>query len=210
MNKSDSIKELATALAAFQAEMPAVKMNSVNPFLKNKYADLGAMIETAQPVLAKHGLSVTQLVTSDNALIGIETALIHNSGEWISSTVTMFVGDEKGKSLAQVAGSTITYMRRYSFSAILGLYADEDTDGSHTTAPQQQKPKQAPTTAEVKQPANGNGKKAEAPTMKAWATWAELSKGAKAKGIEVEEPLAGITADELAIKGRALRALVEA
>ena len=129
MNKSESIKELAAALTAAQSEMPAVPMNSINPFLKNRYADLGAMIETARPVLSRHGLSITQLVTNDGGNIGIETVLMHASGEWVSSVVTMFIGDEKGKSLAQVAGSTITYMRRYSYSAILCLYADEDTDG---------------------------------------------------------------------------------
>jgi hypothetical protein len=41
------------------------------------------------------------------------------------------VADEKGKSAALVAGSGITYLRRYAWAAILGLYADEDIDG-HT------------------------------------------------------------------------------
>ena len=51
--KSESIQNLAAALAKAQAEFPAVPFNAVNPFLKNKYADLGAVIETARPVLAK-------------------------------------------------------------------------------------------------------------------------------------------------------------
>lgn len=130
MNKSESIEELAAALSKFQSIMPAVQMNSVNPFLKNRYADLGAMIEAARQPLRECGLAVSQLVTNEAQNIGIETVLMHTSGEWISNSVTLYVGDVKGKSLAQEAGSTITYMRRYSFSAILGLYADEDTDGN--------------------------------------------------------------------------------
>jgi hypothetical protein len=45
--------------------------------------------------------------------------------------------DEKGKSAAQVAGSIITYLRRYALAAALGIYADEDTDG-HLAQPRPQ------------------------------------------------------------------------
>jgi hypothetical protein len=144
MNKSDSIKELSGALAKAQAAMPAVKFNSTNPFLKNKYADLGAVIETAQPILAKNGLSVTQLVFAELDLVGVETVLLHESGEWISASASLPLGDEKGKSMAQVAGSVVTYLRRYGLSAILGMYADEDGDGNgqqqQASKPAQPKP----------------------------------------------------------------------
>ena len=128
--KSETITELAGALAMAQAEMPAAEMNAVNPFLQNKYADLGSIIRTAQPILKKHGLSVSQMAISDNGNVGVETMLMHKSGEYIGSIITLPIGDEKGKSLAQVAGSIITYLRRYSYAAILGMYADEDTDGN--------------------------------------------------------------------------------
>lgn len=130
MNKSESIKEIAGALSQAQAEMPAVKFNSTNPFLKNKYADLGALIETSKKVLATHGLSVSQLVESQDNKIGVTTILMHNSGEWLESTCWLELGDERGKSNAQVAGSIITYLRRYSIASILGMYADEDGDGN--------------------------------------------------------------------------------
>jgi hypothetical protein len=134
MNKSESIVKLAGALAKAQAEMPVVKMNAQNPFLKNKYADLGAVIETSRPVLAKHGLSIVQSVIGDGLQIGVTTMLMHESGEWLQDTITLLLGEEKGKSSAQVAGSIISYLRRYSWASILGLYADEDTDGNPTPA----------------------------------------------------------------------------
>jgi len=143
MNKSESIVKLAESLAKAQAEMPPVKFNATNPFLKNKYADLGALIETAQPIMAKHALAVSQLVYSEEDKIGVETVLMHASGEYISTTLSMAMVDEKGKSSAQVAGSIITYLRRYSLAAILGMYADEDGDGNAaprpTAAPVQKK-----------------------------------------------------------------------
>jgi hypothetical protein len=55
---------------------------------------------------------------------------MHTSGEWISSSISMPIGDEKGKSNAQVAGSIVTYLRRYSLASILGIYSDEDGDGN--------------------------------------------------------------------------------
>ena len=130
MNKTNTVAELAKALSLFQGEMKAVAMNAENPFLKNKYADLGAIILTSKEVLAKHGLSFTQLATNDGDKVGVETVLMHSSGEWISNVIYLPVGVEKGKNDAQVAGSVLTYLRRYSLSAILGIYTEEDTDAA--------------------------------------------------------------------------------
>ena len=121
---------LATALSKAQGEMPAVKFDSKNPFLKNNYASLGAIIATSKAVLARHGLAVTQLVYNEGDQVGVETILMHSSGEHISTRISMATEAEKGKSAAQVAGSIITYLRRYSLAAILGMYADEDGDGN--------------------------------------------------------------------------------
>lgn len=128
--KSEKLDLLATALSKAQAEMPAVPMNAVNPFLKNKYADLAEMIRVASPVLAKHGLAISQQPISADGHVGVTTTLLHTSGQWIEDAISLPLGDEKGKSLAQVAGSIITYLRRYSYGAIVGLATDEDTDGN--------------------------------------------------------------------------------
>lgn len=143
MNKSNSIVKLASALAKAQAEMPVVKMNATNPFLKNKYADLGAVIETSRPILAKHGLAITQQPVSSEGKIGVTSVLIHESGEWLEDTIFIEATDSKGLSSAQNAGVVISYLRRYSWSAILGLYADEDNDGQ-SAAKEAAKPKAKP------------------------------------------------------------------
>jgi len=127
--KSDSIAQLAKALSMAQGEMKPAKMDSFNPFLKNRYADLGSVIEAARPALTKNGLSFSQFVETSNGGVTVETLLMHASGEWLSTAITMPLGEEKGRSLVQNAGSIITYLRRYSLSAILGIYADEDIDG---------------------------------------------------------------------------------
>jgi hypothetical protein len=153
MNKSETIAKLAEALSRAQAEMPAAKFNSVNPFLKNKYADLGSIIDTAKPVLGKFGLAVTQLPINDGeGRVGVETVLTHASGEWLSTQFSLPLADEKGKSGAQVAGSIITYLRRYSLAAILGMYSDEDTDGNEVKQelkPREAKPAEKPVESET-------------------------------------------------------------
>jgi hypothetical protein len=57
---------------------------------------------------------------------------MHTSGQWIESSMTLPLNLEN-KNIAQSAGSIITYLRRYSLSAMLGIYADEDTDGEKQT-----------------------------------------------------------------------------
>ena len=140
--KHESIEE---ALVAAQAEMPGVAFDATNPFLKNKYASLGAIIKTAQPILAKHGLAIMQMVkTDDVGRMGLETMLVHEGGKSISTTAFLPLNLD-AKSIAQDAGSIITYLRRYSLAAMLGMYADEDVDGN---APKPAQPAQAKAQAE--------------------------------------------------------------
>lgn len=146
MKKSESISNLAVALAGAQSKMPAIKMNAQNPFLKNKYADLGAVIETSRPVLAEFGLSISQFPVSDGERVGVTTILMHESGEWIEDTLTFAVTDSKGLSIAQASGVVISYARRYSWASVIGAYADEDTD-AHAAKTEQPKVKPAMTLA---------------------------------------------------------------
>jgi len=61
LNHSESIKELAAALVAAQAEMPVVPKEADNPYFKSKYADLASIVKMIQPVLHKNNLVSTPL-----------------------------------------------------------------------------------------------------------------------------------------------------
>ena len=204
MDKSETIASLAKALSLAQGEMKPAAMNATNPFLKNRYADLGSIIEAARPVMTKNGLTFTQLVYRDETGIGVETVLMHASGEWISSRLSVEVGEERGKSTAQVAGSVITYLRRYALAAILGIYADEDTDGNgHEKQPQKR---------EVG-PASRAGltrTEEKAPSAGLLARWGELCREAQQLGIAVAEISPDITEAELTARGKALAAAIKA
>jgi hypothetical protein len=132
--KSETIGKLADALAKAQAEIEPAKMNSRNPFLKNKYADLSSVVDSFKGPLSKHGLSFVQMVTApeddSTGVIELTTLLMHSSGEWLQSTMSMRWEKGKGQTIQQSIGVAISYARRYSLSAMLGIVSDEDTDGS--------------------------------------------------------------------------------
>ena len=112
MTRSESIKNLATALAKAQADMPVAVFDATNPFLKSKYASLGAVIQASRPILAKHKLTLVQFPISDVTGIGVESLLAHESGEFVAERILIPLTEEKGKSKVQSAGSTLTYLRR--------------------------------------------------------------------------------------------------
>jgi len=130
MTKSHSIRHLTAALAKAQAEMPVAMFDAQNKFLNSRYASLGAVIEASRPILAKYQLSLVQFPISDATGIGVESILAHESGEFVSERIVIPLSEEKGKTKVQCAGSTLTYVRRYSWASILGMYSDEDSDGS--------------------------------------------------------------------------------
>ena len=136
MKKSESIIELGTALALAQAEMSNPAKNAKNPFIKSSYADLAEVINISKPTLAKFGLSIIQMPYAKGAYVGVETTIIHKSGEYISSRLNMPLG---GKKDAQAVGSSITYARRYALAGMCGI-AQEDDDGNSTSG---KKPKTA-------------------------------------------------------------------
>lgn len=129
---SESIASLAASLAKAQGELQAASMNADNPFFKSKYADLGSVWDACRSALSTNGLSIIQnpSVSENGDRVDLTTILAHSSGEWISSTVSAYVGNNQKLSHAQAIGSIITYLRRYSLASMVGVYADEDTDGN--------------------------------------------------------------------------------
>lgn len=127
MSQSEIINELAAALSKAQGEMQAAIKDKVNPFFKSSYADLGSVWDAARPVLSKYGLCIMQTteMTSDGSKIIMVTTLAHTSGQWVKS----FLPLNPAKNDSQGIGAAITYLRRYSLSAIVGVVCDDDDDG---------------------------------------------------------------------------------
>lgn len=128
---SETLGDIAKALLVFQSKVATIKRDGENPHFKSKFATLDNIIEGIKTPLAEAKLAYTQFPAGENMLV---TVLMHENGEWMQSTVKML----PVKSDPQGQGSAITYMRRYSLAAMLGLATEVDDDGnaaSGTTKP---------------------------------------------------------------------------
>lgn len=125
MNKSENIDLLASALSKLQGEITDVTKDKKG--YGYQYADLSQILDISRPMLSKHKLAISQLCGSAHDKVTVETVLMHESGQWISSTIEMGVQEGKGMSLAQAVGSVITYARRYALASIIGI-AQIDND----------------------------------------------------------------------------------
>ena len=123
------MKNLFKALAAFQQEVPVIHKGTQG--YGYSYADLPKIFEVINPLLQKHGLGFTQLISSRDNLNYIDTVLFHiESGDRIESSTLIPYCQLKGMNDYQSFGSGITYFRRYCLSTILGIVTDKDTDAA--------------------------------------------------------------------------------
>ena len=137
MRTSELTNEISAALSKAQGEMEVAPKDSVNPHFKSSYANLAACVRAARPALAKHGLCVIQSIefNESSKIVGVLTRLSHQSGQYFEADTWC-----QPRSLApQDIGSCATYLKRYGFSAMVGLITEEDDDGNaasgHTAQP---------------------------------------------------------------------------
>jgi hypothetical protein len=131
MNTSATITKISAAFVKAQSEMSNAKKDATNPFFKSKYADLNSVREACLPTLNRVGISVIQPTTVVEGVNYVETILLHESGEYISS-LTQIIASKAND--AQSHGSGLSYARRYALQSICNIGADDD-DGNKAVAP---------------------------------------------------------------------------
>ena len=146
---SETIDQLADAHSRFISEIRDVAKDQDG--YGYKYADLAQLLEMSRPLLAGRGLSLVQwpsFVPYQTAVqlpevkgfvpylvgdVSLETVLMHESGQWMRSSLSLPVETKKGLSVAQCVGMAITYGRRYSAASVLQI-AQADDDAAHAPA----------------------------------------------------------------------------
>jgi hypothetical protein len=120
---------LAESLAKAQASFPAISRDKevtvqtkTGGSYKFKYAPLDSILNAVRKPLADNGLAITQLLDGGDLV----TMLLHKDGASLSGRLAVPHIDGN----VQAFGSAITYLRRYSIQAILGIAAEEDDDGN--------------------------------------------------------------------------------
>lgn len=154
-DRSENINELAGALAKAQGSFQEIEKNStVKVKTKDgqnyefKYADLTEIISKTRKALSENGLSFIQAQFFTEKFTGVETTLMHSSGQWRAVRVEI----AQPFNTMQTLGSVLTYARRYCLSLTLGVAAEEDTDANDVD------PRTQSFTRENKQAASGNSK----------------------------------------------------
>lgn len=129
METSPSIGNIAGALAKAQGSMGAVGKGKSG--YGYKYSDLASVFEVARKPLSDNAIAITQghyLIKGDKPSVVTESLVMHESGEWIKTSLEIPITVMKGLSPAQMIGVVCTYAKRYLLQAQVGL-ASEDTDG---------------------------------------------------------------------------------
>jgi len=140
-DRSEQIDLIAPALVAALGKLTDVPKNRTanTGSYRYTYADLGDVLDMARPILSENGLAVMQVAEADNAFAAVTTTIIHVSGQFMTSApLRLPVGNTP-----QQAGSAVTYARRYSLMAVLGVAGDDD-DGQAAAAPSRQTAQRAP------------------------------------------------------------------
>lgn len=116
------------SFAAAMAEMPKVPKSGENNHTGNKYSTLDDLINTARPVLARHGLSINWQTTVNGNEYSVRAIVRHAMGHSIDTTLAGQRDNGKQMNALQGGGSTETYLKRYTGFSILGLSSGDEVD----------------------------------------------------------------------------------
>lgn len=126
---------LLNAFVKAAAEMENIKPDAVNPaFRKNGkgggYVTLPSLLEAIRPTLAKHGLALTQFLNTSDGRVGVRSYIVGYGTVWLVGDPSVKITD--GATI-QAVGSAMSYLKRQSIFAALGISAsgsEVDDDGN--------------------------------------------------------------------------------
>lgn len=117
--------KLFTAILHAQAELPVIKESSKNPHFKNNYAQYSEIVAAIRLILNKNNLIFFHQPDHENEVL--YTYIAHaESGEWMRGALEM----KPAQDTEQARGSSISYIKRYTLVAMLGIATGDDDDGN--------------------------------------------------------------------------------
>jgi len=128
METSELLDQFGVDLAKAQAEMAGAIKDSDNPFFKSKYTSLSSVWKACKDAFHNNGFSVIQSPIEVSGRIGVETLLLHKSGQFVRDRFTLGVKKENDP---QADGSSISYARRSALAAFAGICpVDDDAESA--------------------------------------------------------------------------------
>ncbi len=114
-------------LLKVQADIEAIKKDSVNPFFHSKYFDINSLLAAVKPVLNQNGLIILQPLINIEGKNAIHTTITDGADKIEGTIILPEVTDP------QKAGSNISYFRRYAIQSLLALEAEDDDANASST-----------------------------------------------------------------------------
>lgn len=122
MNKSEKVDRIVPALVKALHQMkPAIK-DEPNTYRQSKFASMASVFAASKPALEAHGLAIIQFPVSSEAGVGVETVVLHESGQWIAGEYVMPLKAQTG----EAAAGNVTYASRYAWLAVCALVREDD------------------------------------------------------------------------------------
>jgi len=144
--KPETKADIYQALIAAQGEFkPIPKTKKVNfGNVKYSYADFDDLVQCVRPILCKNSLAFVHRINTElDHTTFMECEILHKSGQSIGCKLEIKLPDDPKQ-----AGAIITYFKRYTLEAMLGVTTNEDTDATVQEAPKSvDKPKSKSTGA---------------------------------------------------------------
>lgn len=125
MKTSEKVDLIIPALLKVKEKLQAVIKDSNNPFYKSKYATLESHLLEVEPLLAENGLLLLQPTVYNDLtnMNSVESNIYHSSGQFVSASLAITATGLD----AQKIGASVTYYRRFTLGALLGIInADDD------------------------------------------------------------------------------------
>lgn len=129
------MKEVYKALVSALNELENPVNSMDNPYYNARYVPLADILDLVKPIFQKHGLAIIQIPQTsyeetsgkhtEVGVVNLTTKILHKSGEVLEFEPVVFKAQGN---TPQAVGSAITYARRYSLSALLGIAGKEDDD----------------------------------------------------------------------------------
>ena len=117
--QSESVAHISEALAKATLEKKPLKESGTGN--RGKYSTLEDYEDAYEAALAKHGIKI--LFQPDVEKKILVAKLTHSSGEWFRSTLPLDPSEAVGpnKNEGQSFGSSLSYMKRYAYAAMMGV-----------------------------------------------------------------------------------------
>ena len=124
----------ADALAQMQPQLPiigergGIKDRAGN--VQSRYALWEDIVGIITPILARHGFALTFRTGNEAERVTVTGVLTHREGHSEQTTLTLPIDTSGSKNAVQSVGSSTSYGKRYTASALLNLRTGEtDDDG---------------------------------------------------------------------------------